>query len=288
MELIHTVDWMKQIARQAREEGRIVGLIPTGGGFHSGHRSLVEAARRECMPVVVSAFRHPNEGDSATGSSESSLDADRAALEPLAVDYLFAPPVETLYPPDSSTSVVVEEIADRLEGRSRPGYLRAAATTALKLFAILQPAFVYLGRKHAQEVCVIRQMVRDLNLDPRIVVCPIVREPDGLAVGTRNGRLNHDERQAATVLHRALAAAEQRIARGERMAEPLAEEMRSILAAEPLATIDYVEIVDAGTFQPVPRLRGSCLAVVAAFIGRARLTDNMLIEKSGDRFSCTI
>ncbi|HVB34316.1 MAG TPA: pantoate--beta-alanine ligase [Patescibacteria group bacterium] len=283
MELIHTVDWMKQLARQAREEGGIVGLVPAGDGLHAGHLGMVRAAQRECSAVVVSVL-----GDSEQGHSGRSLDADRAALESLPAGYLFAPSAGEFYPPDFQTSVVVSEIAERLEGRSRPGHLRAAATAALKLCSIVQPAFVYIGRKQAQQACIFRRMARDLNLDAGIVVCPIVREPDGLAAGSRNARLSDEERRAAPVLHRALTAAQERVARGERMAEPLAEEMRRVLVAEPLATVDYVEIVDADTFDPAPRLRGSCLAVLAAFIGSTRLTDNMLIEERSGRVICTI
>ncbi|HVB97917.1 MAG TPA: pantoate--beta-alanine ligase [Candidatus Dormibacteraeota bacterium] len=286
MELIHTVDWMKQVSRQAREEGGIVGLVPTGGGLHAGHLSLVEAAHRECSPVVVSVFSDPRDRDPAQGRGRPLLDADRAALESLAANYLFAPSPEEFFPPDFQTSVIVSEITERLEGRSRPGHLRAVAATVLKLFAIIQPAFIYVGRREAQRACMLRRMARDLNLDTRIVVGPIVREPDGLAVSSRNACLNDDERRAALALPRALAAAREQIARGERMAGEISEKMSSVLASEPLATVDYVEIVDADTFGPAPRLRGSCLAVVAAFIGPARLTDNMLIEEENGHAVC--
>lgn len=288
MELIHTVDWMRQLARKAREEGRIVGLVPTRGGLHGGHLSLARAAVRECSPVVVSVINDPGDRSDHPADGRAFLEADRAALETLGVDYLFAPTPEEFYPSDFSTSVVVEEIADRLEGRSRPGRLRFAATMVLKLFTLIQPALIYVGRKQAQQACMLGRMARDLNLDAEIVVCPIVREPDGLAIGSRNGALSENERRAAAVLYRALSAARDRIARGERMAESLADETRRVIATEPLATIDYLEIVDADSFQPVPRLRGSCLAVLAAFVGSTRLTDNMRIEEEDGRLKCAI
>ncbi len=290
MELIHTVDWMNQVARQARTDGAIVGLVPTMGALHDGHLSLVRAARDECSSVVVSVFVNPKQ----FGPTEDfdryprTLDADRAALEPLGVGHLFAPPVEEMYPSDFSSAVLVEGLSERLEGRSRPGHFRGVTTVVLKLFEIVQPSYAYFGRKDAQQARIIRQMTRDLNLDTQIVVCPIVREPDGLALSSRNSYLQGPERAAATVLHRSLAAVRERIERGERRADVLADEMRAILSAEPLSAIDYAEIVDADTFEPAMRVHGSCLAVMAVFIGSTRLIDNMLIEERDGRITCTL
>jgi pantoate--beta-alanine ligase len=290
VELIHTVDWMKQVARQARTDGAIVGLVPTMGALHDGHLSLVRAARAECSSLVVSIFVNPTQFGPTEDYSRypRALDADRAALEPLGVHHIFAPPAEEMYPSGFSSSVVVEGLSERLEGRSRPGHFRGVTTVVLKLFEIVQPSFAYFGRKDAQQARIIRQMVRDLNLDTRVVVCPIVREPDGLALSSRNAYLQGPERCAATVLHRSLAAVRDRIQRGERRADALAEEMRGILSAEPLAAIDYAEIVEADTFQPARRLRGSCLAVMAVFVGSTRLIDNMLIEEHNGQFTCTL
>jgi pantoate--beta-alanine ligase len=290
VELIHTVDWMNQVARQARTDGAIVGLVPTMGALHDGHLSLVRAARDECSSVVVSVFVNPKQ----FGPTEDfdryprTLDADRAALEPLGVGHLFAPPVEEMYPSDFSSAVLVEGLSERLEGRSRPGHFRGVTTVVLKLFEIVQPSYAYFGRKDAQQARIIRQMTRDLNLDTQIVVCPIVREPDGLALSSRNSYLQGPERAAATVLHRSLAAVRERIERGERRADVLADEMRAILSAEPLSAIDYAEIVDADTFEPAMRVHGSCLAVMAVFIGSTRLIDNMLIEERDGRITCTL
>lgn len=285
---------MKQVCRQSREERAIVGLVPTGGSLHAGHFSLIEIARRQCSRVVVSIFEDPNFADprvapaTQEGEASQSLDADCAALESLAVNYLFAPSAEELYPPGFSTAVVLGEMAGRFEGRMNPGRFRAVATQVMKLFQIVQPTFVYAGRFHAQEAFLLRRMIRDLNLDTEMVVCPIVREQDGVAVSSRNRLLNDAERRAATVLYGALTAARERIARGERGTGPLVDELRRVLESEPLASVDYAEIVDADTFQPAPFLRGAKLAIVATFFGSTRLIDNMLIEDRGGELTCSV
>lgn len=244
--------------------------------------------------MVVSIFEDPNFADprvapaTQEGEASQSLDADCAALESLAVNYLFAPSAEELYPPGFSTAVVLGEMAGRFEGRMNPGRFRAVATQVMKLFQIVQPTFVYAGRFHAQEAFLLRRMIRDLNLDTEMVVCPIVREQDGVAVSSRNRLLNDAERRAATVLYGALTAARERIARGERGTGPLVDELRRVLESEPLASVDYAEIVDADTFQPAPFLRGAKLAIVATFFGSTRLIDNMLIEDRGGELTCSV
>ena len=178
---------MKQVARQARAEGRILGFVPTMGALHEGHFSLVRAARQQCSPVVISIFVNPKQ----FGPSEDfqkyprTFEADRAALEKLGVDYLFAPPPEEMYPRGFRTAVLIEGLSDRLEGHSRPGHFRGVATVVLKLFEIVQPRIAYFGRKDAQQVRIIEQMAADLDLDARVVACPIVRESDGLALSSR-------------------------------------------------------------------------------------------------------
>jgi len=272
---------MKQVARQARAEGRLVGLVPTMGALHEGHLSLMRAAQQRCQPVVVSIFVNPKQ----FGPSEDlekyprQMEADRTLLESLQVSHLFAPTAAEMYPDGFRTYVNVEGLGERLEGRSRPGHFRGVSTVVLKLFEIVQPHFAYFGRKDAQQARVIRQMVRDLNLDTEVVVCPVVREPDGLATSSRNAYLKGEERRAATVLYRALDAARQEIAHGERDAVRLVAVMRQVIGAEPLASADYVEIVDADTFEPVVRLRRTCLALLAVFVGSTRLIDNMLLEE---------
>lgn len=282
MEIIRTVEWMKQVTRQARAEGRVVGFVPTMGALHAGHLSLIEAARHESSPVVVSIFVNPKQ----FGPNEDyakyprNFEADREMIENAGVDFLFVPSAEEMYPPGFRTSVTVEGLGDRLEGRVRPGHFRGVATVVLKLLEIVAPRFAYFGRKDAQQARIIRQMARDLALDADIVVRPIVRELDGLAMSSRNRYLSATERQAATVLYRALDRARQAITAGERNTARLVELMRGVLAAEPLALPDYVEIVDADSFETVIRLRGTCLILLAVRVGPARLIDNMLVEVS--------
>ncbi len=285
MELIYTLEWMQQVARQGRAEGSLIGLVPTMGALHEGHLSLIRAAQQQCRPVVVSLFVNPKQ----FGPHEDlekyprQMDADRALLERLQVSYLFAPTAAEMYPDGFRTFVNVEGLSDWLEGRSRPGHFRGVSTVVLKLFEIVRPHFAYFGRKDAQQARVIRQMVRDLNLDTGVVVCPIVREADGLAISSRNTYLKGQERRAATVLYRALDAARQEISQGERDAARLVALVRNVIAAEPLASTDYVEIVDADTFEPVERLRRSCLVLLAVFVGSTRLLDNLLIEEDENK-----
>jgi pantoate--beta-alanine ligase len=273
---------MKQLARQWRAENRITGLVPTMGALHAGHLALVERARRETSPVVVSIFVNPTQFGPAEDFSSYPRDpeGDRRSLEEMGVDVLFAPSAEEMYPPGFSTAVSVEGLGNRLEGRARPGHFRGVATVVLKLLEIVAPQFAYFGRKDAQQAQLIRRMAGDLVLDPEIVVCPIVREPDGLALSSRNAYLSPEERRAATVLYRALDRARRAIDAGERNPAPLIAAMRDVLAAEPLAKPDYVEIAGAGSFEPVLRLRGSCFALLAVRIGSTRLIDNLLIEVS--------
>jgi len=276
---------MKQAARAARAEGRLVGLVPTMGALHEGHLSLVRAALGQCQTVAVSIFVNPAQFGPHEDLSRypRPIEKDAALLEQLGVHYLFAPQPAEIYPGGFRTYVHVESWSERLEGRSRPGHFRGVTTVVLKLLEIVQPHFAYFGRKDAQQARLVRQMVRDLNLDTEIVVRPIVREADGLAMSSRNAYLNRDERRAATVLHRALDAVRREIAAGERDAQHLQAAMRKVLDAEPLASTDYAEIVDADTLEPVTRLRRSCLVLLAVFIGTTRLIDNLLIEEDAGK-----
>ncbi len=281
MQTIYTVEWMKQVARQARAEGRLIGLVPTMGALHEGHVSLIRAAQQHCSPVVVSIFVNPKQFASLEDLDRypRQLERDRALLEELRVDCLFAPTVIEMYLDSFCTYVDVEGLGTTLEGRSRPGHFRGVATVVQKLLGILQPHFAYFGRKDAQQARLIRQMVADLNLDAEIVVCPIVREPDGLAISSRNVYLNPEERRAATVLFRALKAAEHSIRSGERDVGHLRATARQVLESEPLVSVDYVEIVDADTLAPVARLRRTCTVLLAVFVGTTRLIDNLLVEE---------
>jgi pantoate--beta-alanine ligase len=196
------------------------------------------------------------------------------------VDGLFAPELAEVYPPGFRTYVNVEGLSERLEGRSRPGHFRGVTTVVLKLLEIVQPHFAYFGRKDAQQARLIQQMVSDLNVGTEVVVCPIVREPDGLALSSRNAYLDAEGRRAATGLYRALEAARREMAAGVRDTFRLLAVMRKVLESEPLATVDYAEMVDAETFEPVVQVRRSCYALLAVFIGKTRLIDNLLIESA--------
>jgi pantoate--beta-alanine ligase len=271
---------MKEYARGARADGRVIGLVPTMGALHEGHTALVARARQECSRVIASVFVNPKQ----FGPTEDykkyprDLEKDAKALGDVGVDVLFAPDVADVYPDGFRTYVNVEGISERLEGRSRPGHFRGVSTVVLKLFEIVQPHFAYFGRKDAQQVRIISEMTRDLNLDSEIVVCPIVREADGLALSSRNAYLNAEERKASTVLHRALVAVRNELSVGVRDAMQLQTVMRRIIEAESLATVDYAEIVSVDTFEPMVRVARPCYAVLAVHIGKTRLIDNLLIE----------
>src|SRR5579864_4884224 len=286
MEIIRSVDWMKQASRAAQSAGRIVGFVPTMGALHEGHLSLVRAAKRPCSPVVVSIFVNPSQFGPGEDFEKypRSFEADQAALEELGVEYIFAPAMEHIYPRGFATSVRVEGLSDKFEGKSRPGHFFGVATVVLKLLEIVRPQFAYFGRKDAQQARIIRQMAADLNLDCEIVVCPIVREPDGLAKSSRNVYLKNDERRAATGLFRSLDAVRKRIEAGEHAAAPLLEFIHRSIAAERLVTLDYAAIVDDDTFEPVHILRDNCLVLLAARVGATRLIDNLLVEQRDHRF----
>jgi pantoate--beta-alanine ligase len=273
---------MKEYARAARGEDLVIGLVPTMGALHEGHTALVKRARQECSRVIASVFVNPKQ----FGPNEDykkyprDLEKDAEKLAAVGVDALFAPETTDVYPDGFRTYVHVEGISERLEGRSRPGHFRGVATVVLKLFEIVQPHFAYFGRKDAQQVRIIGEMARDLNLDSEIVVCPIVREADGLALSSRNAYLSTEERKASTVLYRALVAVGNELAGGVRDALQLQSVLRRIIEAEPLAILDYAEIVSADTFEPVVRVARPSYVVLAVFIGKTRLIDNLLIEPS--------
>jgi pantoate--beta-alanine ligase len=290
MEIIRTISWMAQVAREAHAKDRVVGLVPTMGALHEGHFSLIRAAKSECSPVVVSIFVNPKQ----FGPSEDfhkyprAFEADRAALEDLGVDYLFAPTPEEMYPRGFRTTVAVEGLSEKLEGRSRPGHFQGVTTVVIKLLEIVQPNRAYFGRKDAQQARIIRQMTSDLNLATQIVVRPIHRESDGLALSSRNVYLNADERRAATALYRSLEATRQKIAAGERSAVLLLEAVRHVIDSEPRVVLDYAEIAEADTLDPVVTLRGECLILLAAKLGKTRLIDNALIEENNGSFRVTL
>ena len=283
MEIVRSIEWMKQITREAGLAQRIVGFVPTMGALHEGHLSLVREAKRQCSPVVVSIFVNPTQFRPGEDLQKypRNLERDCALLEALGVDYVFAPDAAEIYPRDFRTIVHVEGLSEKLEGRIRPGHFQGVCTIVLKLFEIVRPRFAYFGRKDAQQARVIRQMVRDLNLDAEIQVCPIVREADGLAMSSRNAYLNSSERKAAAVLYRSLGAARRKLNSGIRAGAEILEAVRSTVSSEPLAKLDYSELVDADSFEPLDFARAPALLLIAARIGGTRLIDNLSIENTG-------
>lgn len=281
MEIIRTISWMKETVRQARAENHVIGFIPTMGALHEGHLSLIRRARVDCSRVYASIFLNPTQFGPNEDLSRypKTFESDVEKLTAAGVEVLFAPEINEIYPPGFRTYVNVEGLSERLEGRSRPGHFRGVATVVLKLFEIVQPQFAYFGRKDAQQVRILQQMATDLNLNVEIVVCPIVREGDGLALSSRNTYLNSEERRAATVLQRALSEARRELNAGTRDALQLQTALRKILSNETLARVDYVEMVDAESFEPVSSIGARPVyALLAVFIGKTRLIDNLFIE----------
>src|SRR5882762_2423494 len=285
MEIIRTISWMKETVRQARAENHVIGFIPTMGALHEGHLSLIRRARVDCSRVYASIFLNPTQFGPNEDLSRypKTFESDVEKLTAAGVEVLFAPEINEIYPPGFRTYVNVEGLSERLEGRSRPGHFRGVATVVLKLFEIVQPQFAYFGRKDAQQVRILQQMATDLNLNVEIVVCPIVREPDGLALSSRNTYLNSEERRAATILHRALEAASQQAKTGVRDAAQLQQILHRVLSEEKLSRVDYAEIVDAETFEPVTVIGARPVYVLlAVHLGKTRLIDNLLIEPAQD------
>jgi pantoate--beta-alanine ligase len=265
--------------RQARG---IVGFVPTMGAFHAGHHALMRAARERCDEVVVSLFVNPaqfNEpADLDAYPRDEARDAGEAAE--IGVDVLYTPPVAEVYPPGFATSVRVEGLSDVLEGAQRPGHFAGVCTVVAKLFNLVTPHVAYFGQKDAQQVAVVRRMVRDLDLPIEMAIIPTVREPDGLAMSSRNQRLSPDERIRALALSRALNAAEAEVAAGERDAETIAARARAAMdGVQP----EYLALVDPDSFQPIATVDGRVLVAVAARVGAIRLIDNSLVQPAATR-----
>ena len=280
MQILKTVREIRARAEKARRSGEIVGLVPTMGFFHDGHLSLMQRARAECGLVVVSLFVNPTQfgpgEDLAAYPRDFERDCTLAAAE--GVDVMFAPETAELYADNHATFVKVERLTANLCGASRPGHFRGVATVVAKLLNVCSPHRAYFGLKDYQQVRVIETMIRDLDFDVRLVRCPIVREPDGLAMSSRNSYLSPEERRAATILRRSLVAAAQRIEQGERDGDVVGRQLRDAIEAEPLARVDYAEVVDADSLAPLGRIDRTALLAVAVHIGRARLIDNLVVE----------
>jgi pantoate--beta-alanine ligase len=275
--VVDTVDDLRVAILGRRIAGDSVGFVPTMGMLHDGQLSLVKRAREETGCVVVSCFADSGTFETLDEPTIASRDPARdiVLLEHAAVDIVFRPQVLTLYPSDDTIRVSVEGLTNRLEGASRPGHLDGLTTVMLKLVNLVGPARLYLGQRHAQQVVIVRRMLRDLFLHVELVVCPTIRDDDGLAVSSANALLGIEERHAATCLYNALNAATAAYEAGERSAEVLRWRMADVLAAEPRARVDYVSVADAESLAELQRVSGPAVALVAAWIGRARLTDNM-------------
>lgn len=282
MEIVKRTPQMKALAERLRDEGQRIGIVPTMGALHSGHMSLMQRARQMSDIVVVTIFINPIQFGPAEDLERYPRDlaADAEMCMSRGVDYIFAPLIDEVYPENFSSYVIVEGLSDRLCGASREGHFRGVTTVVSKLFNIVKPHFAFFGRKDAQQAVIIKRMVADLCMDAEIVVCPIVRDDDGLALSSRNVYLSSEERGAATVLHRALEKAQVLFGDGTRDAETLRTAMDELIASEPLVRIDYIEIVDAHDLEPVQAIEDGhpTLIALAAFVGKTRLIDNVVLN----------
>lgn len=279
MKTATTIAEVREASRRMRSEGRTIGFVPTMGALHDGHLSLVRAAGERADCVVVSIFVNPTQFGPTEDLAKypRDLERDQRLLEEAQADVVFTPAVEEIYPPGATTWVTVEGLDQRNEGRMRPGHYRGVATVVAKLFNIVQPDLAFFGQKDAGQLALIRRMVRDLDLPVEIVGCPIVREPDGLAMSSRNVYLKQEDRQRALVLHRSLLAAKEAFAAGERDAERLRARMEAEFRSATL-TPDYIEILDPDSLEPVQEITQPTLVAVAAKIGGTRLLDNIVLQ----------
>jgi pantoate--beta-alanine ligase len=279
LQQIETIAEMKSACRATARAGKSLGLVPTMGALHEGHLSLVRASKSQCDVTAVSIFVNPLQ----FGLTEDldkyprTLERDTALLRDLDVDSVFIPQVREMYRPGAQTYVEVSDLSSKLDGGSRPGHFRGVATVVCKLFEIVRPDRAFFGQKDAAQIALLRKMVRDLDMDVEIVVCPIVRESDGLAMSSRNAYLNPEQRQQALVLSRSLLEVKAAVDAGERDVGMLAEIGRRAIASEPAAKLDYLAIVDPDTLDPIDKVSKSTLIAVAVWLGTTRLIDNILL-----------
>lgn len=285
MRVINTVSEMQAACRAARNSGKRIGFAPTMGALHEGHLSLMRAARQQSDLVAASIFVNPLQFGPSEDFSKypRTFEDDRRQLEAERVDLLFAPSTDEMYPKGATTTVHVEGLSEKLDGKSRPGHFKGVTTVVAKLFEIVRPDLAFFGQKDAAQVAVIRKMVRDLNMDTEIVVCPIVREKDGLAMSSRNRYLTPEQRRQALVLYRSLTRVQMSADEGERRASALVETGQQIIAEETAARLDYFAVVDPDTLDPVEDVSKGALVAVAAYVGNTRLIDNVLLYGAGQR-----
>ncbi len=283
--VVHAVAAVREWTAGQRHAGAVIGLVPTMGALHRGHASLIERARRESERVVVSIFVNPLQFDRKDDLERypRPLEADVRLCSALGVDLVFAPAAEEMYPTPPDCTVQVGRIADHLCGRFRPGHFNGVATVVTKLFQIVQPHQAYFGEKDAQQLAVIRRLVADLNMPVRIVGVETVREPDGLALSSRNARLSTDERTRALALYHALREAGSLIAAGETEPEKVTRAAAAVIPTDPALKLEYLEVVDPEDMQPVRSIAGAVVVAGAMWVGTTRLIDNLLCGPSGSR-----
>ena len=270
---------MKAACRAVTRSGKTLGFVPTMGALHEGHMSLVRASKSRCDVTAVSIFVNPLQFGPTEDLTKypRPIERDVALLEGVGADLLFLPSVEEMYPAGAKTRVMVDELSGKLDGASRPGHFNGVTTVVSKLFEIVRPDFAFFGQKDAAQVAVLRKMVRDLDMDVEMVVCPIVREKDGLAMSSRNVYLSPEQRQQALVLHRSLMRVQHAADQGERDAAKLRQIGEQVIAEEPGARLDYFAIVDPDTLDAVEDAARGALVAVAAYVGTTRLIDNILL-----------
>jgi pantoate--beta-alanine ligase len=280
MKICATIKDIRAASHAAHLAGQRLSLVPTMGALHQGHLSLVRAAKTQSDFVIVSIFVNPLQFGPTEDLAKypRTFDRDQDLLEKEGVDLIFAPSVAEMYPTTAVTYVNVEGLSDRLDGQSRPGHFRGVTTVVSKLFHIVAPDLAVFGQKDAAQVAIIRRMVRDLNIPVEIVVAPIVREPDGLAMSSRNAYLDPQQRQQALVLSRVLHRVQEKFQQGERSAAQLVAAGRQVLAEEPSVRIDYLSVVDPESLEPVPDIKRDALFAVAAYVGTTRLIDNLVLK----------
>lgn len=281
MNIVHTVNEVRAQVKEWRAAGLSVGLVPTMGYLHEGHKSLIDRAVKENDRVVVSVFVNPMQFGPTEdlASYPRDLNRDAALCEAAGASLIFNPEPENMYSEDFSSFIDMNTLTKGLCGKSRPIHFRGVCTVVGKLFNIVQPDKAYFGQKDAQQLAVIRHMVNDLNFNLEIVGCPIIREEDGLAKSSRNTYLSPEERQAALILSKSLERGRELIEAGERDAETIKQAVTELIQTEPLARIDYVELVDWNTLEPVERIEGPVLNAIAVYIGKTRLIDNHIYER---------
>ncbi len=280
MEIAKTIESVRSLVRAARGEGKNIGLVPTMGALHIGHISLIEAAVKTCDFVVVSIFVNPTQFGPGEDFEKypRPLDADLKICRKTGVDVVFVPTPDQMCPRENLTWVNVEKLTESLCGQSRPIHFRGVTTVCTKLFNIVAPDIAFFGRKDAQQAIVVKRMVADLNMPLEIVICPTVRQPDGLAVSSRNKYLTEEQKKDATLIYKSLQKCREIIDAGATDSETIIAEMRKILSQAPSIQIEYISIIDAETLQNLDKIAGKVLAAVAVQIGPARLIDNILMD----------